>query len=167
MFALPDFFDVLFEVRAVEEIRVASIDDLEQQVRLFDDAPKLSPDLDVFLKGRDGELDIIFLHAGNIAAPFQESLVLLCFDLKCRHLARPGRAARDFEGRVLRIGLLRRKLVQQVGLIFNRVDRLRNQLRRGHHGGITLRFKSLLGQLCQLDKLIEGVLLQDGHKSGL
>lgn len=69
MLFLTNIAYVLLEIRAIEKVRVSRVDDLEQQVRLLDDAPKLLPDLDILLEWSNGQLYIVFLHACDIAAP--------------------------------------------------------------------------------------------------
>ena len=62
---------------------------LEKQVRFLNDTPKLSPDVNVFLKRRDCQCNVVLFHGGDVTPPLQERHVLLRLDLMCCHGAVP------------------------------------------------------------------------------
>ena len=54
--------DVALKIFGAEMERVASVDDLNDEVRAFDNAPQLAPDLDVTFERRENEI-LLFLNS--------------------------------------------------------------------------------------------------------
>ena len=147
--------DVLFQVLREVEVRVARVDDLQQNVRFFDDAPKLLPDFDVLLERRDGKADVVFLDLCEVAAPVQECSVLIGLDLLTSHAFVPFGPPRDVQRSVLRVilGISDKFLDDRSALIVGYCCVAYN------HIPLLDALKLLLGEFSQLHELLEAVLL--------
>ena len=89
--------DVLLEIGRVEKFGVPCVYDLHQHVALLDDAPKLTPDLNVLFKGRYREVNLVLLLGRDVPAPLQKGHVFALGYLGACHSFLPCRPSRNFE----------------------------------------------------------------------
>ena len=106
LIALAHLIDILFQVGRVEKVRIPRIYDLHKHIRLFDDTPKLPPNVDILFKWRNGQSYIVLLHSCDVTAPLKERHVLLLVNLLGRLEFAPLRSARDSQRHVLPAHLL-------------------------------------------------------------
>eukprot|EP00353_Schmidingerella_taraikaensis_P014495 CAMPEP_0185592482 /NCGR_PEP_ID=MMETSP0434-20130131/68060_1 /TAXON_ID=626734 ORGANISM="Favella taraikaensis, Strain Fe Narragansett Bay" /NCGR_SAMPLE_ID=MMETSP0434 /ASSEMBLY_ACC=CAM_ASM_000379 /LENGTH=141 /DNA_ID=CAMNT_0028218309 /DNA_START=1516 /DNA_END=1941 /DNA_ORIENTATION=- len=104
--ALTNLLNVLLQIFTVEEVGVPGVDDLQQQIALLDNAPKLSPDVHIFLKRCDSQRDVVLLNVSDVATPLKERHVLLSLDLMAGHAPVPGGSSGDGQWHVLARDLL-------------------------------------------------------------
>ena len=150
-----DLSDVLFQVLREVEVRVASVDDLQQYVRFFDDTPKLLPDFDILLERRDGKADVVFLDLCEVAAPVQECSVLVGLDLLTSHAFVPFGPAWDVQRSILRVILgIRYKFLDD-----RRAFVVCDCRVAYNHVPLLDALELLLRELSQLHELLEAVLL--------
>lgn len=131
----------------------------------FDDAPKLSPYSNIFLKRRDCQSDVVLLNIGDVTAPFQERHIFLLLDLVCRHGPVPGGSSRNSQRYIVTRDFL--LLISEEDLdhgdrVLGVISPTLYDMRVGEDNlTVALSLEVFGTELSQLDEFFEGVLLED------